>query len=75
LKIHHIENEENVIEALIETLEKEAGDKVFTLRITGESNDWVEILVVFENKEILFGKFTVQTLGEKLACRIQGNYI
>lgn len=68
-------NEERIADALVETLERDTGKRVFTMRIFRDSEHGLESLIVFEDTSILTGVITVQTIDKKLAVRIQGNYI
>lgn len=67
---------DSIIAAMEKTLEEQAGRKIFTLRCLEQPNkDELEIIVVFEDKEILMGKITIPVSGDLLGIRIQGNYI
>lgn len=60
-----------------ETLEKEAGQKIFTIRVMEDNpkDQELELLVVFEDKSILIAMIQIETHEENLAARIKGNYI
>lgn len=79
MNIYELNDEEmdkaRIADALIETLERDSGKKVFTLRILGEVENKLDSIIVFEDTSILKGFISVQTIDGKLACRIQGNYI
>jgi hypothetical protein len=75
MKIHELGNTEEMADALMQLLEEETGQKIFTLRITGERDTSLEALIVFEDKSILMGLITVQDHKGKWACRVRGNFI
>ena len=75
MKIYDVQNEEEIVEVLTKSLEKQTKSKIFTMRILGDFEDAIEAVVVFENKKILMGRIHVTTYQGKLACRIQGNFI
>lgn len=68
-------NEDKIVEAMIETLERDTGNKVFTIRVVDRVKDKLESLIVFEDKSVLMGEISVEIIGGKMACRIKGNYI
>lgn len=76
VKIYEQGNQD-IVDALTQTLEKETGTKIFTLRILDDINEeeGFEAIVVFEDKSVLMTLFTVQTINGKIALRMRGNYI
>lgn len=64
-------------EFIRQTLEKEAEQKIFTMRVLENSpdNEKLEILVVFEDKSILNAEIKVGTIDGQISARIKGNYI
>jgi L-amino acid N-acyltransferase YncA len=75
MRIYEQGNKEEIAEALTKMLEKDAGKKIFTMRIVGETQEGLEVIVIFEDKSVLMGIISVQTIQGKLAARIQANYI
>jgi len=75
MKIYEANNQADLADELIKTLEKDAKQKIFTLRIIGESDEKLETIIVFEDKSVLMGKIKVQEINGKMAFRVQGNFI
>lgn len=75
MKIYEANNQADLADELIKTLEKDAKQKIFTLRIIGESDDKLETIIIFEDKSVLMGKIKVQEINGKMAFRVQGNFI
>lgn len=68
---------EDVVTALTETIEKETGNKIFTVIVHKDDPDkeYIEMYVVFTSKDVLELRVIALTTGETVALRIQGNYI
>lgn len=77
MKIYEASQEDDFIHSLITTLETEVGEKVFTMRIldTNDSEEGFDAVIVFEDKNILMGHFTVQSIKGKTAIRIRANFL
>ena len=75
MKIYEIKNKEDMADALLQMLEQETGERIFTLRIIEEFDDALETIVIFEDKRILLGKIGVQEINGKLAFRMKANFI
>jgi hypothetical protein len=75
MKIYEANNQADLADELIKTLEMDAKQKIFTLRIIGESDERLETIIVFEDKSVLMGKIKVQEINGKMAFRIQGNFV
>jgi hypothetical protein len=75
MKIYEANNQADLADELIKTLEMDAKQKIFTLRIIGESDERLETIIVFEDKSVLMGKIKVQEINGKMAFRVQGNFI
>jgi hypothetical protein len=75
MKIYEANNQADLADELIKTLEMDAKQKIFTLRIIGESDERLETIIVFEDKSVLMGKIKVQEIEGKMAFRVQGNFI
>lgn len=75
MKIIETDEQDDVVEAIIQTLEQETGNKIFTLRILDRNEEGLETIVVFEDKSVLMTLINVETINGKLACRMRGNYI
>ena len=66
-----------MIDVLTKQLEHETGNKIFTIGVlenSGEDNA-IELVVVFENKEILMAFLTVELTGDDIKMRMRGNYL
>lgn len=70
-----IENDEDIFETLTQLIEQETEKKIFTMRILDEIEEWLEVLVIFEDKSMLLGKISVLTFFGNIACRLQAKYI
>jgi hypothetical protein len=75
MNLYEAMDEEDLVDSLILMLEKDTNKKIFTMRILEHAPDGIETLVVFEDKNIMMGKISVGSMKEKLAIRLQGNYI
>lgn len=75
MKIYELGDKEEIADALTRMLETDAGKKIFTMRIIGENEASLESIIIFEDKSVLMGKISVQTIKGKLAARMQGNWI
>ena len=75
MKTYEAEEDEKLIDSIIKTLEQDTGKKIFTLRVLDHTTEALEVLIVFDDKEILTGKIKVTTIEGKLAIRMQGNFI
>jgi hypothetical protein len=75
MKIYEANNQADLADELIKTLEMDAKQKIFTLRIIGESDEKLETIIVFEDKSVLMGKIKVQEINGKMAFRVQGNFV
>ena len=69
------ENIDNAINTLMVNLEKKTNSKVLTLDVIGEGENFLEILVRFENGQAAQGKVTIVLIDKSYACRIQANFI
>jgi hypothetical protein len=68
-------NEEDFVDSLIQMIEQDTGKKIFTMKVLDHTEDGLETLIVFEDKNILRGMIKVGTMNEKLAIRMQGNFM
>jgi len=69
------ENKE-LVDGLIEMIERDSGKEVFTMRVLDHTKDGLKSLIVFTDGKILKGEIKVQTtIDNKMALRLQGNYI
>lgn len=77
MKIYEASERDDVVESIINTLEKETGSKVFTMRVLEDKGfeEGFEMIVVLENKSVLMGLITVEKVNGKLASRIRMNYL
>lgn len=72
---YQMERDEEITEAITRMLEEQTGQKIFTMRVEQEEEDNLQTIVVMEDKSVLKGLISVQTIDGKLACRMQLNYI
>jgi hypothetical protein len=75
VNIYQAENEEDFMDSLLQMMEQETGKKIFTMRVLEHSNDGLESLIVFEDKQVMMGIIKVGSIKGKLAIRMQGNFI
>lgn len=75
MKVYEAHSEKEIMEVMTKALEEKAESKIFTMRIFGDLEDAIEVVVVFENEKILMGLIHVTTYKGKIACRIQGNFL
>lgn len=78
MDIYELKENEDVIDALTRMIEKDSEKKIFTIRVVGdelEEKNEIEVVIVFEDKEILWGFITIEEVNGKMACRIRGNYL
>lgn len=75
MNIYSLEKNQEIAEAIEETIERETGQKVFTIRILSEIEEGLEVLIVLKNKNVLMGLVSILEVEDKIACRIQANYI
>lgn len=75
MKIYEAEDEEDFMDTLLQTLEQDTGKKIFTMKVIEHTEKGLETLIVFEDKNIMWGIIKVQEIMGKMAIRIQGNYV
>lgn len=78
MDIYELKENEDVIDALTRMIENDSEKKIFTIRVVGnelEEKNEIEVVIVFEDKEILWGFITIEEVNGKMACRIRGNYL
>lgn len=66
---------EEITDALLNSIEEQTGKKIFTMRVINETEEGLDVIVVFTDKNILNGCISVQVIDGNLACRIRGNYL
>jgi hypothetical protein len=74
----HRPKHDDIVKGVEESLEKEIGQKIFTMRIINDFNEQdntLDTLVVFEDRSILNARIVLLTSNDKLVFRIQGNFI
>jgi hypothetical protein len=75
---HYISpQDEDVIEGLINTLERDTGQKIFTMRITGENKkeNALEFVAAFETKNMMIGIIKCHYIKGRLAMKVKGNFL
>ena len=75
MKTYEAKEDEDFMDSITNMLEEDTGKKIFTLRVLDHTDEALEVLIVFDDKEILTGKIKVTTIEGKLAIRMQGNFI
>ena len=75
MNIYQAENDQEFMDSLLQMLEQETGKKIFTIRILDHTNEGLETLIIFEDREVLMGMIKVGTIKGKMGIRVQGNYI
>ena len=66
-----------IIDTISSQLERESGQKIFTIAPLDNRDkpDELEMIVVFENRQILTALVTIDMSGDEIKFRIRGNYI
>ena len=75
---HYIHNQdEDVIEAVIKTLERDSGQKIFTMKIVGENEKEhsLEFVAAFESKMMMIGVIFCELIKGRLAIKVKGNFL
>ena len=75
---HYIQNQdEDVVEAVIKTLERDTGQKIFTMRIMGENEKEhsLEFVAAFESKMMMFGVIFCDYIKGRLAIKVKANFL
>lgn len=75
MRLYEAKEDEEIIETIINMIEQDTGKKIFTLRVLDSTPETLEVLIVFDDKEVLTGKIKVMDEEGNMAIRIQGNFI
>lgn len=77
MKIYDESNQKDIVESITESLEKEVGSKIFTLRLLDDNGpgEGLEAMVVFEDRSVFHALITVQEVDGAIGCRVRGNFI
>jgi hypothetical protein len=75
MKMYVAGEDEDFIESMIKMLEQDTGKNIFTMRILEHSLEGLETLIVFEDKEVMFGIIRVISVDGQIAFRMQGNFV
>lgn len=75
LKIYEAKDDEEIVDALINLIEKDTGKEIFTMKILDQTEEGLLALIVFTDKNIVNGLIKIQSINGKMAIRLQGNYI
>ena len=75
MRLYEAKDDEEIIETIINMIEQDTGKKIFTLRVLDSTPETLEVLIVFDDKEVLTGKIKVMDEEGNMAIRIQGNFI
>lgn len=68
---------EEIVNTLAQQLERESGKKIFTIApLDNRDNpNELEVIAVFEDRQILMAVLTVEVNGDDIQMRMRGNYI
>lgn len=75
MKMYKQHSHENIADAITRTIEQDASKKIFTLAITGDNDEGLDVIIVFEDKSILLSFVSIMEHEGQLAARIRGNYV
>ncbi|MBT2728368.1 hypothetical protein J7E63_15665 [Bacillus sp. ISL-75] len=75
MRIYEAKEDEEIVESLIAMIEADTGKEIFTMKILDHTEDGLETIIVFKDQNVLMGRIKVQTINNKMALRMQGNYI
>jgi hypothetical protein len=78
MKTKHLEidGHGDLVEELLTTIEGEVESDIFTLRVLSEKKDEIlELVVVFENKQVALLGIEFYELDGKLAARVKGDFL
>lgn len=71
-----MQDEDDIIKGVIQSLERDTGKKIVAIDFLEESTeDVLVVLVQFNDNKILHGHVWVEQLGDGLIFRVKGNYI
>jgi hypothetical protein len=66
---------DKIIAEFLLMIQKDSGKDIFTLRVTDRSDVEINLLIVFTDESILESILKIQYIENKIALRVQGNYI
>ena len=75
---HYIQDQDaDIVETVIQTLERDSGQKIFTMRITGENDkeNALEFIAAFESKMMMIGIIHCRPMKGRLALQVKGNFL
>jgi hypothetical protein len=75
MKMYQAKDDQDFIDSLLQMMEQDTQKKIFTMRILDHTEEGLDTLIVFEDKQVLMGIIKVQTIRGKLAIRVQGNFV
>jgi hypothetical protein len=75
MRLYQAKDDEDFMDSLLQMLEQDTDKKIFTMRVLAHTQEGLETLIVFEDKDILMGIIKVQTIQGKMAIRVQGDFI
>jgi hypothetical protein len=75
MRTYVAKEDEEFIDTIINMIEQDTDKKIFTLRVLDSTPEALEVLIVFDDKEILNGVIKVLDGEGEMAIRIQGNFI
>lgn len=77
LKKYYQQPNEDVVESVFKTLEKETGKDLFTLKIFRENQEHytLEFVAAFQDKSMMLGIVKVDYEDNQIACRLRGSFL
>lgn len=75
MNIYEMEKDEDLVESLLEMVEKNTGKKIFTMKVLDQVDEGLDVIIAFEDKSILKGLISTQEIDGRMACRVRGNYL
>lgn len=66
---------EDPFQAFLDGIENDVGSKIFTFKILETTKEGLESVIVFENKQVLYGHVKAGAEGSKMGLRLQANFI
>ena len=75
---HYIQHKDaDIVEDIIQTLERETGQKIFTMRILGENTkeNALEFVAAFESKMMMKGILIWRPMKGRLAIKVKANFL
>lgn len=78
MNMYRPSEKQDIVEGILEMMEKDTGKKVFTIRVLGDTDGnehAIDVIVVFKDQCIMMGHLIAEKIQGKLAIRVQGDFI